>query len=139
MYVFRWSFKNHLNYKNSTSPSQIQYQINNSTPFIPIPDNLTVNMLMKPTYDDGMTEKLPVQFLMWYLRISNELLLLHPLLIGVWRSWLAHMSGGHGVGSSSLLTPTTVQRNQHIYCWLRFSLVQFAPHMHHHKAACLRI
>ena len=106
MYVFRWSFKNHLNYKNSTSPSQIQYQINNSTPFIPIPDNLTVNMLMKPTYDDGMTEKLPVQFLMWYLRISNELLLLHPLLIGVWRSWLAHMSGGHGVGSSSLLTPT---------------------------------
>lgn len=25
--------------------------------------------------------------------------------IGLWRSWVAHMSGGHGVASSSLASP----------------------------------
>ncbi len=30
--------------------------------------------------------------------------------IGVWRSWLAHLHGVQGVGSSSLLTPTYKKR-----------------------------
>ena len=50
-----WSLKVHLNYKNSSSPDQIQYQISLSGPFNPNPDKLTVNTLMKPAYDDGMT------------------------------------------------------------------------------------
>jgi hypothetical protein len=33
--------------------------------------------------------------------------------IGVWRSWLAHLHGVQGVGSSSLLTPTKVKRLFH--------------------------
>ncbi len=31
--------------------------------------------------------------------------------IGVWRSWLAHLHGVQGVGSSSLLTPTKRKGN----------------------------
>jgi hypothetical protein len=27
---------------------------------------------------------------------------------GLWRSWLAHMSGGHGVASSSLASPNFI-------------------------------
>ena len=77
---------------------------------------------MKPTYDDGMTAKLHAQFIPEHLRISNELLLLHAQVIGVWRSWLAHMSGGHGVGSSSLLTPTIKTESQLIYSELAFFL-----------------
>ena len=63
------SAKDHLNYKISTFPNQIQYQINFSTPFIPIPDKLTVNMLMKAPYDDGMTDLLSLQFIQEYLTI----------------------------------------------------------------------
>jgi hypothetical protein len=101
-----WSANGHLNYKISFSLVQIQYQIHISNLFHPNPDKLSVNTLMKAAYDDGMTAKLLVQIIIEYLRISNEMLILHAQLIGVWRSWLAHMSGGHGVGSSSLLTPT---------------------------------
>ena len=50
-----WSLKVHLNYKNSSSPDQIQYQIKISSQRIPNPDKLTVNLLMKAAYDDGMT------------------------------------------------------------------------------------
>ena len=106
MALFLWSVNGRLNYKISSSPDQIQYQINNSILVIQIPDKLSGNPLMKPGYDDGMTAKHAIRFVSEYLRISNELLILHAQLIGVWRSWLAHMSGGHGVGSSSLLTPT---------------------------------
>ena len=50
-----WSLKDHLNYKNSSSPDQIQYQIKISSQRIPNPDKLTVNIMMKAAYDDGMT------------------------------------------------------------------------------------
>jgi hypothetical protein len=46
---------------------------------------------------------------------------LHPQLIGVWRSWLAHMSGGHGVGSSSLLTPTKTNETTVAYAAVVFA------------------
>jgi hypothetical protein len=40
------------------------------------------------------------------LQIDINLLVLQSQKIGVWRSWLAHLHGVQGVGSSSLLTPT---------------------------------
>ncbi len=55
MTFMAWSLKDHLNYKNSSSPDQIQYQIYISSQRIPNPDKLTVNLLMKAAYDDGMT------------------------------------------------------------------------------------
>jgi len=64
-----WSAKDHLNYKFSTFPNQIQYQINFSTPFIPIPDKLTVHPMMKAPYDDGMADLLSLQFIPEYLTI----------------------------------------------------------------------
>jgi len=72
-----WSRKDHLNYKNSSSPDQIQYQTDNSFPHNPNPDKLTVNPLMKAAYDDGMTALFPSQFVLEYLPVRNELLLLH--------------------------------------------------------------
>ena len=64
-----WSAKDLLNYKISTFPNQIQYQINFSTPFIPIPDKVTVNSMMKAAYDDGMADLLSRQFIPEYLTI----------------------------------------------------------------------
>jgi hypothetical protein len=64
-----WSAKDHLNNGISTFPDQIQYQINFATPFIPIPDKLTVNPMMKPAYDDGMADLLSLQFIPEYLTI----------------------------------------------------------------------
>ncbi len=43
--------------------------------------------------------------------------------IGVWRSWLAHLHGVQGVGSSSLLTPTKRNRNQLYFNGLRFFIL----------------
>jgi len=67
--IYLWSAKDHLNYKFSTFTNQIQYQINFSTPFIPIPDKLTVNPMMKAPYDDGMADLLSLQFIPEYLTI----------------------------------------------------------------------
>jgi hypothetical protein len=64
-----WSAKDRLNYKFTTFPNQIQYQINFSTPFNPIPDKLTVNPMMKPAYDDGMADLLFFQIISEYLTI----------------------------------------------------------------------
>jgi hypothetical protein len=107
----RLSVKEPSNYKFSASPDQIQYQTVYYHPFIQIPDNLTVKRLMKPAYDDVMTAKLPFLILRVYLRISNELLLLPPQLIGVWRSWLAHLHGVQGVVRSSRITPTKTENH----------------------------
>ena len=51
--------------------------------------------------------------------------LLHPHLrkkIGAWRSWLAHLHGVQGVGSSSLLAPTKKKIKMHIGFFARRTL-----------------